>query len=174
MSRAAEFSRADLATLALRRYARLTVPSLVACLFALVCLSLFPTAANDLGVATGHTFLAVTNGALDTNILRFLRTTLIDLYRGGVVELDPPLWTMRVELFGSLGIYLLVRLVPRSWQALLAVAATLFFLRGGGAALFYAAFPIGFLWRARLAYGTSAQHAVSLAVAARGRFCVRW
>ncbi|MDB5365533.1 MAG: hypothetical protein JWM77_1460 [Rhodospirillales bacterium] len=152
LSRAAEFSRADLITLSLRRYARLTVPSFFACLFALACLSLFPTSAAQIERATGHTFLAVTNGALDTGLLQFLRTTLVELYRGNVIKLDPPLWTMRVELLGSIGTYLLVRMLPRRVQVAAAALWLLLCLKIGGPTLFYAMFPIGLMferaWRA--------------------------
>jgi peptidoglycan/LPS O-acetylase OafA/YrhL len=152
LSRAAEFSRADIVTLALRRYARLTVPSFFACLFALACLSLFPTSGAQIEHATGHTFLAVTNGALDTGALQFLRTTLVELYRGNVVRLDPPLWTMRIELFGSLGTYLLVRMLPRRAQVAAAVLWLLSCLNLGGPTIFYAMFPVGLMferaWRA--------------------------
>ncbi|GIL41731.1 acyltransferase family protein [Roseiterribacter gracilis] len=152
LTRAAERSRANLPTLGLRRYLRLTVPSFVACLFGLACLALFPTAGNDMRVATGHTFLAVTDGALDTNLLHFLRTTLLDLYRGRMVKFDPPLWTMQIEFFGSLGIYLLVRLIPARARIAVAVLSIPCCLYVAGQSVFYAAFPLGFLferaWRA--------------------------
>ena len=97
------------------RYLRLGVPVLFSTLFAWALLQSFPDALHRLKQIEPHPWLS---WSYDGNLPGFgaaLVHGIYGVFRDGSSSYNNALWTMKVELLGSIGIYLIYRL-PRRWQ----------------------------------------------------------
>ena len=135
-------SRDNIAHLFGRRYLRLSIPMVGSTLFAFVLLSLFPS-------ITVQSVSSVPNSALvqfyaNAEVMPWYLAIwdgLYNCFRFGASYVNAVLWSMQVELFGSLAVYLLYRIAARKfilYLALLLIPITLYFLSG------HAAYLVGF------------------------------
>ena len=135
-------SRDNLLHLFGRRYLRLSVPIVGSTLFAFALLSIFPD-------ITAQSVSSMPNSALvqfyaNAELMPWYLAIwdgLYNCFRFGASYMSAVLWSMQVELFGSLAVYLLYRLVARQFilsLALLLIPVTLYFLSG------HAAYLVGF------------------------------
>jgi peptidoglycan/LPS O-acetylase OafA/YrhL len=97
------------------RYLRLTIPMLVSLTFAWILLRCFPNVRSEfLELGTNHW---LTKGAYVGLIPPFwlaVQQALYGVYWNGDSLFDNVVWTMKVELEGSVGIYLVYRFAPES------------------------------------------------------------
>jgi len=95
-----------------RRYLRLAVPMLVSAGLAYVLLKVFGDSSRAAAQVVGNPWLQWYHNPSPT----FFQATwdaVFNPFRFGESNINRVLWTMRVELFGSIAIYLVYRLVPR-------------------------------------------------------------
>jgi peptidoglycan/LPS O-acetylase OafA/YrhL len=107
-----------------RRYIRLTLPILAACSVAYVLYSLGWMQNLAAQKITQEGWLK----SIYLSELRFgdlLRESLFGVYLTGNSYFDPPLWTMKYEMIGSLGVFALFALVPNRVLRLTVLAAGL-------------------------------------------------
>jgi peptidoglycan/LPS O-acetylase OafA/YrhL len=129
------FSRVLVATL--KRWPRLAGLTVIACLFAFGLIELFghdyKTAARIIGAGWMATH---GNAPLAGHHLTWwgaLKDGLVSVFTTGDVRFDSPLWTMRIELFGSFAIFLsapILFAIGRWWLRLALIGAAMF-LAGG-------------------------------------------
>lgn len=111
IAKSAVGSRTPLVLLVGRRYARLTVPALFSTVLAYVLLHVYPNS-TQLGASE------LANGWLASyykempSLFQATWDAVFNPYRFGTSATNRVLWTMRNELFGSVGIYVLYRLTP--------------------------------------------------------------
>lgn len=172
MAQSASLSRAPLLALAITRYLRLNVPVLASLALALVLIALFPGAIIAVADKVDHGWVAgwyrpggPSVGAAIFDVLRVnYKATLY---------YNPVVWTMKVELIGSLVIYVVYKAVPGQFRVPVLIAGILFaFIEDGtngylfgffAGALLYEhwargrGFPVAALWAALaagLAFGS--------------------
>jgi peptidoglycan/LPS O-acetylase OafA/YrhL len=128
------------------RYVRLAIPVLGGTLFGWALLALWPHTDVDVVAATNPAWFVSFYPGPVPGIFFTLKDALLGVFITGRSLFDPPLWTMKLELIGSLSIYLLYGLIgPKYRVPVLIVVALLcaFALRRPA----YAAFAIGALIR---------------------------
>ncbi|WP_158657993.1 acyltransferase family protein [Agarilytica rhodophyticola] len=86
----------------LKRYPRLMIPVLVSCIIAYVFFQLFDISSPDLGPwIKGY-------GSLDYSLTNAIYSGTVDVFfLSGYSAYNPVLWTMKIELLGSIVVYLL-------------------------------------------------------------------
>jgi peptidoglycan/LPS O-acetylase OafA/YrhL len=114
MSNAVSRSRDALPLLFLTRYLRLTVPMVASVVLAWLWTAVVPAAEHD--------------GRANPGLLVALREALYGAYRGDDLWFNSVMWTMRIELIGSYGIYVAQRLIPSRWRPWLLFALLVYFL----------------------------------------------
>ena len=126
------------------RYLRLTIPMLTAGILAWLLLSLYPAELPKIaGFLPNHwTTTIYQSGA--PSIWRALREPVYGAYRFGDPTINPVLWSMQIELWGSFGIFVVYWLFSPRWRAV-AMAFIAFALLVTGLWA-YLAFPIGALF----------------------------
>jgi len=140
LSRSAAKGNVTLPARLVTRYLRLTLPVWISIIFAWLLLHLFPTSRLQWEAISPNSWMK--KYAFGKSVPGFADTLREGLYRtylSGDSLYNHALWTMRVELIGSVGIYVLYRFCPSRyvWAALgVFVAAT----RGISP---YLGFPIG-------------------------------
>jgi peptidoglycan/LPS O-acetylase OafA/YrhL len=153
IARSAAASRAPLLILIGRRYLRLTIPMLCSTVLACVLLKMFPDIARTAAEQFGNVWLALQYGHTVT-LFQAVWDAVFNPYRFGEVYSNRVLWTMQIELFGSLGIYALYALVrPSLIPAILTILCILLipnaffvnFLGFAGGALLYEGWSSGYL-----------------------------
>jgi peptidoglycan/LPS O-acetylase OafA/YrhL len=120
----------------LKRWPRLAGLTLVACLFAWAMIKWsghdYRTAAGVIGTGWMATH---GNAPLAAHLpwWEAVREGLVEVFLTGNVQLDSPLWTMRIELFGSFAVFLAapVLFAVRSWPLRLAMIAVVMCWAGG-------------------------------------------
>jgi peptidoglycan/LPS O-acetylase OafA/YrhL len=112
------------------RYLRLTLPMLVASLFAWVMLGLFPHQLAAIGVFLPNHLTVDDYQHGNAPLSEALWEPIWCVYQTGNPYLNPVLWSMRVELWGSLAILTFYRLAPEKTRipaAFLAAILLVFF-----------------------------------------------
>ncbi len=121
----------------LKRWPRLAMLTTIACLFAWALISVTHDNYKAAAHVIGANWLATHgNAPLDGHAvdgLEALREGLYKVFLSGDVHFDSPLWTMRIELFGSFAIFLAAPLLfaIRSWPIRLGLIGTVMFWAGG-------------------------------------------
>jgi len=125
-------SRLRVATALLKRWPRLAVLTTIACLFSWATIALSQDYYEQAAAVTGNTWMASHfNAPLhghDISWLAALRNGLYEVFLYGDVKFDSPLWTMRIELFGSFAIFIAAPVLfgLKSWPLrLTAIAAAM-------------------------------------------------
>jgi peptidoglycan/LPS O-acetylase OafA/YrhL len=101
-----------LPTLLLRRVLRLSLPMAASLLFAALLLLSFPDVPAQLRLHVPSDWIRDVYNPPDTGMSAIARQMLGSAYLGERTELNPPLWTMRTELIGSLALYAFYKLAP--------------------------------------------------------------
>jgi peptidoglycan/LPS O-acetylase OafA/YrhL len=121
----------------LKRWPRLALMTLIACVFALALIRLSGTAYQSAAAAIGTGWLASHgNAPLTGHHLTWLgavREGLFSVFATGDVHFDSPLWTMRIELFGSFAIFLAAPILfaTENWAIRLALIGGVMVWAGG-------------------------------------------
>ena len=127
----------------LKRWPRLAGLTTVACLLAWGLMALshdnYKTAAHVIGSKWTATHGNAPLEGQDISILSALREGLYTALLFGKVHFDSPLWTMRIELFGSFAVFLAAPLLfaLRSWPLRLGLIAAAMLLAGTAYPLTY-------------------------------------
>lgn len=82
-----------------KRYPRLAIPATISCIIAFICYS-FPV--DKTGIAASATNL----GKIDLNIFEAIKSGAITAFIDGISIYNWSLWTMKIELIGSIFVYL--------------------------------------------------------------------
>jgi len=116
----------------LKRWPRLAALTTIACLFSWATIALSQDYYEQAAAVTGNTWMASHfNAPLhghDISWLAALRNGLYEVFLYGDVKFDSPLWTMRIELFGSFAIFIAAPVLfgLKSWPLrLTAIAAAM-------------------------------------------------
>jgi peptidoglycan/LPS O-acetylase OafA/YrhL len=118
------------ATALLKRWPRLAALTTIACLFSWVVIVLSQDYYEQAAAVTGNTWMASHfNAPLHGHEISWVEALRDGLYRVflfGEVKFDSPLWTMRIELFGSFAIFLAAPVLFRlkHWPLRLAAIGT--------------------------------------------------
>jgi peptidoglycan/LPS O-acetylase OafA/YrhL len=130
----------------IQRYFRLAVPVLGGTLFSFLLLTLYPHTVSQLKAAGDHVWLGwVYDGQLPS--LSFaISDALYGVFKHGKSMFDNVLWTMKIEMRGSIGIYVLYAIVRPNLRTPVLIAALAYYLGYTGQAD-YAAFAAGALMR---------------------------
>ncbi len=122
----------------LKRWPRLACLTMIACLFAFVLISWSGHEYKAAAHVIGAKWLA-THGNAPIRIEHLtwdgaLREGLVNVFTQGEVKFDSPLWTMRIELFGSFAIFLSAPILFAigSWSVRLGLVALAFYVTGTG------------------------------------------
>lgn len=186
MAASAERRRDRIVGNAIARYLRLALPAAVSVMLAYAWLSLLPTAATDLARASAapSDWLAYTVQAPLPGAHAAAYDGLIGTFLTGGSAFNNVLWTMQIELIGSLALFLVYWAGGIHWWlrflALAGFAAFgLFILRDAylcfvGGALLYEAFRSGLLQRLPAAIGPLALVVGILLGAPGDGFAERW
>jgi peptidoglycan/LPS O-acetylase OafA/YrhL len=136
-------SAARIASSLLKRWPRLAGLTMVGCLISWLLVTVFGDVYKAAGAVIGSNWMTThANGPLEGHAF----TPLAALWQGAVpafttgdVWFDPPLWTMRIELFCSLAAYLAAPLLfaVRRWDLRIALALLGMVLSGVGYPLTY-------------------------------------
>lgn len=159
IAKSASSTTVPLTLLVGRRYARLTVPVLASTVLAYFLLGMFPDVAQVFAKQSNNGWLAGFYGHA-LSLKQAIFDAVFNPYRFGESFSNRVLWTMQTELFGSLSIYVLYRLVPRHFMPitlgmllLLLVPQDSFlvkFMGFAGGALIYEAMTKGVLPRGNI------------------------
>lgn len=124
---AAERRTVGFISMALTRYLRLTVPAAASCLLAWFLLSLFPNATQVLASSIDQPsrWLQFTYQNYTGSVGDVLREGFLDIYSFGKSRLNNVLWTMRIELFGSVGLFLIYGIFSGRYRVLALIVASL-------------------------------------------------
>jgi peptidoglycan/LPS O-acetylase OafA/YrhL len=159
IARSAGANQTSLLILFGRRYLRLTVPMLCGTLLAYVLLKIFPDITRTAAQQFSNGWLAAQYGGRELTIFQATWDAVFNPYRFGEAYSNRVLWTMRIELFGSLVIYALYALVRPSLIPavfvilfILTIPSAFFvgFMGFAGGALLYQAWSSGHLQPSRI------------------------
>jgi peptidoglycan/LPS O-acetylase OafA/YrhL len=106
------------------RYFRLAVPVLGGTLFAWALLALSPHTVAELKAVENHTWLNWVYDGQVPGLLWAIKDALLGVFIHGQSLFNNVLWTMKIELLGSLAIYLLYGLVGSQYRAQILIAAS--------------------------------------------------
>ena len=112
----------------IKRWPRLAGLTVLGCLVSWLLVTVFGDVYKDAGTLIGNSWMTThANGPLDTHSVAPLAAIwqgLVPVYTTGDVWFDPPLWTMRIELFCSMASYLTAPLLfaVRRWDLRLVLA----------------------------------------------------
>ncbi len=122
----------------LKRWPRLACLTVITCLFAFALISWSGHEYKAAAHVIGAKWLATHgNAPIKIDHLTWegaLREGLVNVFTQGEVKFDSPLWTMRIELFGSFAIFLSapVLFAIGSWTVRLGLVALAFYVTGTG------------------------------------------
>ncbi len=122
----------------LKRWPRLACLTALACLFAFALISWSGHEYKAAAHVIGAKWLATHgNAPIEIRSLTWgeaLREGLVNVFTRGEVNFDSPLWTMRIELFGSFAIFLSAPILFAigSWTLRLGLVALAFYVTGTG------------------------------------------
>jgi peptidoglycan/LPS O-acetylase OafA/YrhL len=131
-------SRRRVLTALLKRWPRLAVMTTIACLFSWGLIVLSQDNYHQAAAVTGNAWMASHfNAPLEGHEISWmaaLREGLYQAFLSGASRFDSPLWTMRIELFGSFAVFLVAPFLfgLKRWATRLAVIAAL--MAAGGTA----------------------------------------
>lgn len=131
-------------TIALR-YLRLTVPILASVIAAWVLLISFPNEATRLAAITGTPWLSKPFNGEIPSLLSAVKDGAFEVYLHGSSRFNNVLWSMRPELIGSVGIYVIYAFVRRVTYLVSTLAALFFLLLWKCHHYYYEAFIFGAL-----------------------------
>ena len=123
------------------RYLRLALPATASVLLAWILLSLFPLATTHLNALAPSPWFRWTLQGEIPSLFAAVKDGMFGIFRRGGSQFNNVLWTMRIELIGSLGVYAFFQVVRR--HRLLAAVSCLIALVGLGAPPGYVAFALG-------------------------------
>lgn len=132
------------ATALLKRWPRLAALTTIACLFSWGAIALSQDYYEQAAAVTGNHWMASHfNAPLhghDISWVEALRDGLYRVFLFGEVKFDSPLWTMRIELFGSFAIFLAAPLLfgLKNWPLRLAAIGAVMLAVGTTAPMTYA------------------------------------
>jgi peptidoglycan/LPS O-acetylase OafA/YrhL len=95
------------------RYLRLAVPVGASVFFAFALVNIFPGAPQRAAAVVGNWWLDLIYRPFNLTFGFALREAFVKVYWTGVSYYNNVLWTMRIELAGSVAIYLFYRLIPK-------------------------------------------------------------
>lgn len=152
VSRSVRTPKAPFIALTALRYLRLTIPALVSVIFAWMFLTLAPRAASDLAADTGNKWLTYTYNGDIPSLVHAIYEGTVSIYTLGDSHFNNVLWTIKIELIGSILIYISYSLFQPRYRLLVLFfvcsVATIVFHNSG-----YVAFLLGALlqevWTAR-------------------------
>ena len=121
----ASHSDTPLPLVALKRYLRLTLPMIATALAAWLLIRLFPHATQAPAAISQTDWIASIYRIGPVKLPLALRDAAWETYVKGFSYIDPVLWTMKVELIGSLSVYLLYAAVKPSARPWILVVAGL-------------------------------------------------
>ncbi len=136
-------SRLRVLTALLKRWPRLAVLTTIACLFSWGLIVLSQDNYVRAAAVTGNSWMANHFNAplqgQEISWVAALRDGLFEVFVSGSSTFDSPLWTMRIELFGSFAVFLIAPLLfrLRSWKLRLAVIGTVMIVGGTAFPLTY-------------------------------------
>jgi peptidoglycan/LPS O-acetylase OafA/YrhL len=132
LAHASSRSRIPFSRLVVKRYVRLTLPILASAALALVLITL-GLGSDAYRTELGPNAVSYFPPNFEPGIFASLYDTAIRVYGTGHSDLNAVLWTMRVELIGSILVFALYRFIPkRSYRlALNLIGATVMFLTLG-------------------------------------------
>jgi len=117
-------TKCRLPVLAVSRYLRLAVPVAASVFFAFALNRLLPGAAQRAGSLIGHWWLNFLYQPPGPSFRSALREVSYGVFWNGLSYFNNVLWTMRIELAGSVGVYALYLIVGRRFRIpVLAIAA---------------------------------------------------
>jgi peptidoglycan/LPS O-acetylase OafA/YrhL len=137
-------SRLRVLTALLKRWPRLAALTTIACLFSWVTIVLSQDEYQQAAAVTGNQWMANHfNAPLQGQEISWtaaVREGLYQVFLSGGSKFDSPLWTMRIELFGSFAVFVIAPLLfsLRNWAPRLAVIGAV--MVAGGAA-----FPLTYI-----------------------------
>jgi len=123
-------AKCGLPLLAATRYLRLAVPVTASILLAFVLSKLFPGIPQRAGAIVGHFWLGFMYQPLGVSLRYALGEAFYGVFANGLSYFNNVLWTMRLELAGSLGIYALYLIFGRRMRIAALAAATLWLAFG--------------------------------------------
>jgi peptidoglycan/LPS O-acetylase OafA/YrhL len=132
-------SRLRVLTALLKRWPRLAALTTIACLFSWGLVVLSQDNYEQAAAVTGNNWMASHfNAPLQGNEISWvaaLRDGLYDVFMSGSSRFDSPLWTMRIELFGSFAVFVMAPVLfgLKTWKLRLAVIGAV--MLAGGTAL---------------------------------------
>jgi len=112
------------------RYFRLAVPVLGGTLFAWALLALSPHTVAELKAVENHTWLNWVYDGQMPGLLWAIKDALLGVFIHGQSLFNNVLWTMKIEMLGSLAIYLLYGLVGSQYRAQILIAASVLSVTG--------------------------------------------
>jgi peptidoglycan/LPS O-acetylase OafA/YrhL len=127
------------------RYLRLTLPAVASILLAWALLRLFPTSASQLHALSGAKWLLYTPNGDIPSLAAAVKEGVYGTYRWGWSDFNNVLWTMKIELTGSVAIYLIYALLPSRHRSAALIATLLPLISFSGRPLYYCAFVFGAL-----------------------------
>lgn len=167
----ANSSRVPLPLLIGRRYLRLTLPALASTLMVFVLLRVFPDVTQQLAKDFNNGWL-IKHYSRELTLFYAMIDGVFNPYRYGETYANSPLWTMRYELFGSLSIYLIYRLCPRTWQVPLLVILVICLIPQDGFWVGFMGFASGAMlyegWRSGVVQATRPRLGIVLCAIALG------
>jgi len=125
MAQSAALSRAPLLALAVTRYFRLNIPVLASLALALVLIPLFPGAIIAVADIVDHGWVAGWYRPNGPSVWAAIYDTLRVNYRA-TLYYNPVVWTMKVELIGSLIVYVIYKAVPERFRVPVLIGGLLF------------------------------------------------
>jgi peptidoglycan/LPS O-acetylase OafA/YrhL len=129
-------SRLRVLTALLKRWPRLAALTSIACLFSWATITLSQDYYEQAAAVTGNRWMASHfNAPLyghEISPMAALREGLYEVFLSGGSRFDSPLWTMRIELFGSFAIFIAAPLLfgLKTWPLRLAVIGMAMFAAG--------------------------------------------
>jgi peptidoglycan/LPS O-acetylase OafA/YrhL len=133
----------------LRRYGRLAVPVAASTVIAWALLAASPHTVAQLKAAQPHIWLNQTYDGTEPDLWAAVRSGFIDVFANGYSYFNNVLWTMQIEIVGSIAIYAIYGLASPRFQFALLVAMALAAVVVGWPE--YSAFALGGLMREALA-----------------------
>jgi len=136
-------SRLRVLTALLKRWPRLAAMTTLACLISWALIVISQDHYRQAAAVTGNRWMASHfNAPLEGHEISWaaaLREGLYQVFLSGASSFDSPLWTMRIELFGSFAIFIMAPLLfaLRRWPARLAVIAAVMVAGGTAFPLTY-------------------------------------
>jgi peptidoglycan/LPS O-acetylase OafA/YrhL len=116
IANSAEKSKLPLYFSAAQRYFRLAVPALFGTLWGWALFRCFPNSLATLESIHTSTWIEKSTYAHLPSMVSAVVSGLVIIFISGSSRFDGVLWTMKVELIGSVGVYAVYALIPQKWR----------------------------------------------------------